>query len=108
VVGARMAASGLSGRIRVGYQIAAHLGGWRIELAPRVPRTYTITVQVESWDDHWRDVRPWALALDVAGGASVWQWGPVEPTVADGRELVFEVRGAPTIVRYATGLSREG
>jgi hypothetical protein len=32
----------------------------------------------------------------------------VEPTVADGRELVFEVRGAPTIVRYATGLSREG
>jgi hypothetical protein len=100
--GARMQAAGLSGRIRVGHQIAAELDGWRLVLADKLPRTYVLTAQVAQWDDYWRTRRPYAVALDV--GNSIWQWGPVEPVSVTETTVTFEVRGMPTVFRYAAPL----
>lgn len=93
-------ASGLSGQIRVGPQVAAELRGWKVSLAAKLPRTYSVRVGVAKWDDFWKTQEPWTLRLEL--GNTIWEWTNVEPIDREGDDvLTFEVRSAPTVIRFA-------
>lgn len=90
--------SGLRGQLRVGYQVAAELGPWRLSLAPQLPRQYEVHARVYRTDAYWLSERPLTLTLEV--GSDVWAWAKTEPEIG-GDELGAVVRGMPTIWRGA-------
>ena len=98
-------ATGSSGRVRFGYQVAAELGAWTLMLDPRPPRSYRIKANVRQWNAHWRTHSPLTLVLDVGG--SVWEWSGVVPAEETDSSVVYEVRGLPTIIRFAGAAARE-
>jgi hypothetical protein len=98
----RASAAGLTGTLRVSYQVAAALGPWSLVLAPRLPRTYELTATVERWDAFWRTRRPLTLALQLAGGLVIWEWPHVDPTSEGDTIVTFTLLGMPTIIRHAT------
>ena len=86
---------GYRGELRVGYQVAAELGKWKLDLEPTLPRRYAVAADVLATSDYWLSERPLMLRLDV--GADVWTWQPVEPVV-DGGKLTVAVTGVPAIM----------
>jgi hypothetical protein len=74
-----MRASGLSGELRYGYQIAARLGAW--EIAEK-QGTFRLRGRVASVDPVWITRRP--IALVVALGPVEWKWSGVDPVIGNG------------------------
>ena len=86
---------GHRGELRVGYQVAAELGKWKLDLEPTLPRQYAVVADVVATSDYWMAERPLALRLDV--GADVWTWRQVEPVI-DINRLTVTVAGVPAIM----------
>ena len=99
-VSAIASASGLAGQIRVGCRVAAELRGWRATLAPRLPRTYAIRCEIARWDAYWRAETPWTLRVEI--GDAIWEWADVAPIDESDDAVTFEVRSAPTVIRFAS------
>lgn len=91
--------SGPCGSVAHGYQVAAALGKWRLQLLPKLPRTYRITAKLDGPpSDFWLGERPLTIELHVAG--TTWRWEGIEPTITDGT-LMIDVTGLPQMERRA-------
>ena len=91
-----MKANGYGGAIRVGYQQAARVIGWSLDVTPTVPMIrFAITAAVRSVDPFWMTQAP--LALDLRFGIFHWRWDSVTlKGIEDGTALML-VFGRPTI-----------
>jgi hypothetical protein len=96
--------TGLRGELRVGYQVAAELGPWRLALAPQLPRRYTVRAAIVAVSAYWLHQQPLTLALEV--GPDVWSWPVAEPGPL-GQQVETIVTGAPTIERGAARREEE-
>lgn len=65
-------ASGPSGTLRVGYQVAAELGHWEMVLAAQLPRTFTFSATVQREHAYWITQEPLDLVLTL--GTAEWLW----------------------------------
>lgn len=72
-----MRASGQSGELRYGYQVAARTGIWTIESGDR---GFMFTAPIVDADDVWMSMRP--LDLVLALGQVEWIWRDVAPTIS--------------------------
>lgn len=90
--------SGEAGSLRVGYQEAARLGAWQLELLPELPRRYVLRARVRTVRPFWLAQDPKALALEI--GRDIWRWALVDARI-EGRELTVMLRGAPEVDRGA-------
>lgn len=89
-------ATGPSGVVRHGYQEAATLGAWTLELLPGAPRRYRLEAEVRSRHWHWAAQDP--LVLELRIGTATWAWtlgAPLEP----GARLALALAGPPVITR---------
>ena len=77
-----MRASGLSGELRVGYQQAARLGAWSIELEPRIPRECTLRARVLSEHPYWITQQPLDVVV-LLGNRVEWLWRDVQVARAE-------------------------
>ena len=84
--------TGHAGQVRVGYQVAAQLGTWSLELLPEVPRRYRLVAAVSAVSDYWWSQAPLAVHLWV--GAEEWVWCPVTAAM-DGASLAVSLAGSP-------------
>lgn len=90
-----MRVTGEGGRICMGYQSAARLGGWtlsRIQTEPE--QVYDLRAQLLDVDDYWISQRPLDLELQMA--QRKWVWPNVEPNISN-ESLSATLTGAPTI-----------
>ena len=95
-----MRATGSDGELRVGYQRAARLAGWRLELLPALPRRFAFTATVAWADDYWRLQPRFDLIARI--GCETWTWyaavaGPVER----GAVIAIELTARPHVTREA-------
>lgn len=67
-----MRATGTYGELRAGYQRAARLGKWSLELIPRLPRAFVFRAAIDSQHDYWITQEPLDLVLAV--GQTEWIW----------------------------------
>lgn len=89
-----MRASGPSGELRCGYQQAARLGAWTLELEARLPRAYTLRARVVSQQDFWITQRPIDIVLHVA--QTEWIWRDVSLS-QDGDAVVVHIGDKPIV-----------
>lgn len=64
-----MRAIGVSGELRVGYQLAATLGAWSLNGGP----TFTFEAALSSSDRFWLDRRPIDLVLHIGDVEWIWR-----------------------------------
>jgi hypothetical protein len=69
-------ASGLSGELRCGYQVAARFGPWKLTLADRKEQITVVTVSALEPDGYWFEEQPQSLRLQV--GSRLWVWREAE------------------------------
>lgn len=92
-----MKASGPAGELRVGYQHAAVLGAWRLEMTPTIPMIRCdIEAAVVSSDAFWSTQRP--MILDLRFGRFHWIWEQTMVTFTNGC-VTTRVHGKPYIVK---------
>ena len=91
-------ASGVSGRLRCGYQEAAAIGAWRLALGEAVPRRYVLEGAARIVSDYWLGEEP--LTLELAVGPDRWIWERFDGSVAGGR-ITATIDGPPRIERGA-------
>ena len=90
-------ASGLDGELRVGYQRAARLEGWSLEVTPAARTTvFAVMARASHVDAFWCTQAP--QRLDLRFGRFHWIWEDVRPTYVNGTVSV-RVLGAPHIVK---------
>ena len=82
-----MRASGLSGELRHGYQVAATLGAWMIETAGRA---FECRATVEAQHEVWSERRPLDLVLRLGGVE--WTWRDVAPDFSGGALVIALTR----------------
>lgn len=87
-------ASGTAGEIRVGYQVAAHLGQWSLTLLQRVPRTFQLRARITSTHDYWSRQQPQDLVLWL--GLTAWRWNSVAMTLT-GDSVVVDLIDRPMV-----------
>jgi hypothetical protein len=71
-----LTATGASGELRHGYQVAARFGAWTLTLAERTAKTMLVTVSNEDRDAYWGNEWPQSLRLHV--GSRLWVWPDAE------------------------------
>lgn len=86
--------SGTAGAVRVGYQVAAQLGAWRLELLPVVPKAYRVEAQIRAVSEYWLAQTPLDLVLDM--GTQQWTWRAITPAIGDAR-LTATIHGTPAV-----------
>mgnify|MGYP001559040041 CR=1 FL=1 len=92
--------SGPCGTLLHGYQVAATLGKWRMQLLPKIPRSYRLTAKIDGPPSaFWMGERPLRVELHVAG--TTWCWDGVEPHIGVDGDLLIEVPGLPRMERRA-------
>lgn len=89
-----MRASGPAGELRVGYQWAATLRGWVLDVVATRPRAYRFTATVARQHDHWIDQGPKDLVVTV--GTTEWRWPNVE-VVRTGDVIEVELHDRPLV-----------
>ena len=89
---------GHTGALCVGYQVAATLGVWALELLPELPRRYRFEAKVTAVSEHWLAQRPIDVVVDV--GPKRWLWRGVEPSLA-GATLTLTLQGMPQVTETA-------
>jgi len=94
-----MTVSGHAGELRVGYQVAAQLGTWSMELAHR-PLVAEISARVLTRHAYWCEERP--MDLIVAVGLSQWTWRDVSPAFDGPDRCRVRLMGKPHIQELAT------
>lgn len=98
-----MKAIGHGGELRVGYQCAATLGSWRLEVTPTLPSLqFVVEATINAVDRFWIAQKP--LVLDLQFGRFHWIWEGIHPEVSEGNVLV-RAFGKPIIVREQVCLS---
>ena len=85
---------GTGGELRVGYQRAATLGVWTLDLIVQAPRGFTLRAEVLDVHDYWGRQLPLDLALVV--GKAEWTW-PGAVTTPPGDSLATELRAQPVV-----------
>lgn len=88
-----MRASGPSGELRYGYQIAAQIGPWVITAASS--GGFAFSAPTLASDEVWLAQRPLDLVLAI--GQTEWIWRAVAPDLMDGR-LVIPLTHRPDVV----------
>jgi len=88
-----MRASGESGLVKVGYQVAYRLGAWSIVLEHQLPRAYNFRAAVVRCHDFWSTQRPMDLVLSI--GNAEWTWRGIEPRFEDADTMAFELVTRP-------------
>lgn len=92
-----MKACGTHGELRVGYQPAATLGEWSLDVVPAPPvRSFSVVAQVRATNAYWVLQRPITLVL--CFGRFRWVWTEVTPAFENGR-VSMRVTGKPEIVK---------
>lgn len=89
-----MRASGSSGVLRVGYQVAATLGAWSLVLEHRLPRVFTLRAAVLTEHAHWITQRPIDLVVHLASVEWIWRDIALE---RDGQDIVVHVTERPIV-----------
>jgi Ser/Thr protein kinase RdoA (MazF antagonist) len=88
--------SGTGGTVRAGYQTAADLGAWELELLPVLPRAYRLSAVVRTISDYWLAQTPLSLVLPV--GAQEWRWPSVTLAAgADPARITIRLATAPRV-----------
>lgn len=103
-----MRASGTRGELRVGYQYAATLGAWTLEMAARIPVTFILRAQLLHEHEYWSQQAPLDLVLDLAGVEWIWHGVRVQ---RDGKDVLIEVTKRPIVEQRSAASSdatREG
>lgn len=90
-----MRASGSSGELRHGYQVAARTGPWVIA-RDEDERHFTFSARMLATDPVWLVQRP--LDLVIVLGPLEWTWRNVAPTIDDDR-LIVELTRRPDVAR---------
>lgn len=91
-------AAGTRGTLRVGYQVAATLGPWRLTLAARLPAAYRLEAAVDRTHGFWITQGPFEVALAI--GPDTWAWANVRVDV-ESRQAVALLVGMPVVARGA-------
>ena len=98
-------ASGPSGLLRVGYQVAAEIGPWDITLAPRLPRSFLFIGRLGRAHAYWMTQTP--LDLMVALGSVEWLWRDVVVEHVGDGEISIELRDRPIVSERAVMVGLE-
>lgn len=94
--------TGTAGSLRVGYQRAADLGAWELELLPVLPRAYRLSAQIRTVSDYWLGQTPLALVLEVGG--QQWRWPDVTPQLSGAWDrMTCALRQAPVVTETGAG-----
>jgi hypothetical protein len=94
-----MRATGSSGELRVGYQSAARLGAWHLEVTHTLAGLlFVVVAHVDAADWYWMHQHP--LTLTLAFGRFRWEWPQASATI-DGERMTIRVNGKPHISREA-------
>ena len=94
-----MLATGHRGELRVGYQVAAKLGSWSLEILPRGKAS--CEASVASSNQHWLESKgPFDLVLKM--GSALWIWRSVTPVI-DQWKIRMSIKGQPEILTAANG-----
>jgi hypothetical protein len=90
------AADGVSGELRVGYQLAARLGRWSIDLDDTHlgPARGTLRAAIVDAVPFWIDQRPFTARLQLGPGSWLWAVGV---TVIDGSTCTMQIDGQPEV-----------
>lgn len=87
-------------QLRVGYHVAAELGGWHLNSEPVALNTIqsTLTANVVKVDEFWSTQGPITLAVDM--GLAWWLWtnAVVIGSIVAGKSVTVVVVGNPTPV----------
>lgn len=93
-------ASGPAGTLRVGYQVAAELGAWDMELAAqRLPPTFIFHAAVRREHAYWITQEPLDLVLSL--GSAEWLWRGVVVGRAPGGRIRIELTERPIVSERA-------
>lgn len=91
-------ATGISGELRAGYQVAAWLGRWEMAMSDDrlVDGRWTCRAELLARNDYWLEhAQRFALCLDV--GVVQWCWPEVRVQVGDEQLTIYGL-GGPAIV----------
>ena len=73
-----MRASGTYGELRVGYQRAARLGAWAIEIDPQRPGGFAFSASISDEQTYWiAQGPPYDLALALGTAEWLWREAPI-------------------------------
>ena len=90
-----MRATGTSGEVRYGYQVALRLGSWVIE-AERDRPVFNFTASIADTDEVWAMHTP--LDLVLALGPFEWIWRDIPVNIAGGK-VTIELLRRPDIAQ---------
>jgi hypothetical protein len=83
---------GRDGRIKVGYQVAAELGAFK--LTPAASGEWHFEASTVSVDDFWM-TQDGPRTLEITVGTQRWIWRNADRLVVDGRAVTGIVAGRP-------------
>lgn len=91
-MGHSLGVRGREGRIKVGYQVAAELGSFR--LSPATPGEWHIEASVATADEFWL-TQDGTRTLELTVGTQRWIWRNADRLVVDGGAVKGTVVGRP-------------
>ena len=93
-----MQASGHGGELRVGYQSAAQLGSWQVDIVQAIPAIrFSIAADILNGDAFWLTQTP--IALDLRFGRFHWYWEAVTRAEITATRAELVVYGRPRITK---------
>lgn len=102
-----MRIAGATGFLRFGYQRAARVGSWTVELTRDTPREFRCRAEVSEVNEHWmaeNDGDGLDLALHLGSAELLWRGLRVD--VSDG-VMTATLRERPIVTDYAPIADRE-
>lgn len=84
---------GVSGELRVGYQQAALLGKWEMQVPTSLENVFEATLR--QVDEYWITQRPLILVLHI--NAKQWRWTLDGEIDRSGGKVRFAVKGKPQV-----------
>lgn len=99
-----MRVSGTFGELRSGYQRAARLGAWTLELLPGLPRAFKFSAKILDVHGYWSLQAP--LDIVVAVGETEWIWRSAAPTPSSS-VLEVEITERPIVADRMPRLEAE-
>lgn len=95
-----MRIAGAVGQVRVGYQVAASLGAWVVELPSRVPRVFQCRAKVTDTNKYWLSRADEGFDLALALGPTELLWRGVAVTI-DGDQATAILSERPIVTEWA-------
>lgn len=92
-------ASGVTGELRVGYQVAARLGAWGVDGTP--DGRWSFTGRLVESNAYWiESPGPFTLRLEIrlASGPRYWQWRGLSITERSPQSITIHGNGSPEVL----------